>query len=109
LGPLCHGKGARPKSERERLEFDVERFQTLSDSGRMQGAAKRRILEVFKQAATQQSAQNLPERRRGGSGLSTPPMPFLPKIVSGVRRAKVTLSSVPSLGGIGKRNTCSLA
>jgi hypothetical protein len=34
-------------------------------SGRMQGAAKRRILEVFKRAATQQPAQNLPERRRG--------------------------------------------
>jgi hypothetical protein len=31
----------------------------------MQGAAKRRILEVFKRAATQQTAQNLPERRRG--------------------------------------------
>ena len=36
-----------------------------ADSGRMQGAAKRRILEVFKRAATQQTAQNLPERRRG--------------------------------------------
>jgi hypothetical protein len=36
-----------------------------ADSGRMQGAAKRRILEVFRRAATQQTAQNLPERRRG--------------------------------------------
>ena len=34
-------------------------------SGRMQGAAKRRILEVFKRAATQQPAQHPPERRRG--------------------------------------------
>ncbi len=36
-----------------------------ADSGRMQGAAKRRILEVFKRAATPQTAQNPPERRRG--------------------------------------------
>ena len=31
----------------------------------MQGAAKRRILEVFKRAATPQTGQNPPERRRG--------------------------------------------
>jgi hypothetical protein len=31
----------------------------------MQGAAKRRIPEVFKRAATQQTGQNPPERRRG--------------------------------------------
>src|ERR1019366_9318361 len=71
------------------------------DSGRMQGAAKRRILEVFKRAATQtresgralldrsgrgrfgtlpgfqcrQTAQNPPERRRGDfhHGLPVPP------------------------------------
>ena len=36
-----------------------------ADSGRMQGAAKRRILEVFKRAATQQPAPSTPERRRG--------------------------------------------
>ncbi len=31
----------------------------------MQGAAKRRILEVFKRAATQQPVPKTPERRRG--------------------------------------------
>jgi hypothetical protein len=35
------------------------------DSGRMQGAAKRRIPEVFKRAATLQTAPKTPERRRG--------------------------------------------
>jgi peptidyl-prolyl cis-trans isomerase SurA len=35
------------------------------DSGRMQGAAKRRILEVFKRAATQQPVPKTPKRRRG--------------------------------------------
>jgi hypothetical protein len=36
-----------------------------ADSARMQGRAKRRILGVFKRARTQQTGQNLPERRRG--------------------------------------------
>jgi hypothetical protein len=30
LGPVSNGDGARPKSERERLELDAERYQTLS-------------------------------------------------------------------------------
>jgi hypothetical protein len=30
LGPLGHGHGAQPKSERERLELDATRFETLS-------------------------------------------------------------------------------
>jgi hypothetical protein len=30
LGPLCNGDGARPKSERARLELDATRLQTLS-------------------------------------------------------------------------------
>ena len=34
-------------------------------SGRMQGAAKRRILEVFQRAATPQPVPKTPERRRG--------------------------------------------
>jgi fibro-slime domain-containing protein len=36
-----------------------------ADSGRMQGSAKRRILDVFKWAATEQPARNLPGRRHG--------------------------------------------
>jgi len=30
LGPLSNGDGARPKSERARLELDAERYETLT-------------------------------------------------------------------------------
>ena len=55
-GRACRWLAARGESRTE--PFGV-------DSGRMQGAAKRRILEVFKRAATQQPVPKTPERRRG--------------------------------------------
>ena len=55
-GSLSRGLAARGESRTEPFG---------ADSARMQGRAKRRILGVFKRARTQQTGQNLPERRRG--------------------------------------------
>jgi hypothetical protein len=54
LGPLSNGDGARPKSERARLELDAERYQTLSvwhkdlakRHGRMVTVVKRKLMKM---------------------------------------------------------------
>ena len=54
LGPLLSGDGARPKSERARLELDAERYQTLSvwhkglakRHGRMVKVVKRKLMKM---------------------------------------------------------------
>ena len=54
LGPFCNGDGARPKSERARLELDAERYHTLSGwhkklakrHGRMFKAVRRKLMKM---------------------------------------------------------------
>jgi hypothetical protein len=54
LGPLCNGRGRRATSERERLEMDAERYETLSAwhkdlakrHGRMSKAVKRKLMKM---------------------------------------------------------------
>ena len=54
LGPLSNGDGARPKSERERLELDAERYETLSawhkdlakQHGRKVKAIRRKLMKM---------------------------------------------------------------
>jgi hypothetical protein len=70
LGPLSNGDGARPKSERARLELDAERYQTLKAwhkelakrHGRMVKVVKRKLMKIPKDAELDEDERSEEEK-----------------------------------------------